>query len=120
MNLKQTMAKKLLPTLALAIVTLFAAKSVLAEPYLAQRYGQKCMACHTNITGGGKRNAIGNSYTLALSDSSISTSFSPALSEKISVGGNLRADYTYTAFDSPDSNAEGITVLSCIKFLPSN
>lgn len=106
---KYSFAKKFLPMVAITIVSIFSISSVLAEPYLAQRYGQKCMACHTNVTGGGKRTTVGNGYTLALSGSPVSTAFSPELAKQISVGGNFRADYTYTGFDDPDSNAQGIT-----------
>ncbi len=84
-------------------------KHVVAEPYLAQRYGQKCMACHTNITGGGKRTTAGIGFTMAMTDSPVTTSFSPSISEQISLGANFRGDYTYVAFDSPDSNDQGIT-----------
>ena len=109
MTLRHIFNKKLIPALILLVVSVFSFNSVIAEPYLAQRYGQKCMACHTNITGGGKRTTVGNSYALALSDSPVPTTFTTALAEQISVGGNFRADYTYVAFDSPESNAQGIT-----------
>lgn len=86
----------------------FVAQSAMAEPYLAQRFGQKCMACHTNITGGGKRTAVGLGYALAFSNSPASTQFSTTLADKISIGANFRGDYTYTAFDDPEANAEGV------------
>ncbi|WP_096087443.1 hypothetical protein [Agaribacterium haliotis] len=101
--------KAFLPLLVLVVASTLSINSAVAEPYLAQRYGQKCMACHTNMTGGGKRNAVGVGYAMALTDSPLQTTFSPALTDKISAGANLRVDYTYTDFSDPKSNAEGIT-----------
>lgn len=80
---------------------------VSAEPYLAQRYGQKCSGCHTNMTGGGKRSTTGEAYARALTESPIADGLSTQLNEAISVGANFRGEWAYTRFDDPEPAADG-------------
>lgn len=81
---------------------------VYAEPYLAQRYGLQCSGCHSNVTGGGKRNTTGVAYAAGLSTNTVVSPFSPNIADAISVGGNFRADWSYTNFDDPDNSPQGI------------
>ena len=90
--------------LVAALAFVWSCKSA-AEPYLAQRYGLKCSACHDNITGGGKRNAVGNAYALGLSESPLDSAFNGQLNSVLSVGGNFRADWTHTDFRAPKARA---------------
>lgn len=79
-----------------------------AEPYLAVRTGAKCMACHVNPTGGGKRTEFGNNYSqTALAEERLDpgtgkavpasetgplpTLWSGRINDHFAVGGDLRA-----------------------------
>ena len=87
---------------AVLLLSLFQ-QQVLAEPYLAQKYGAKCSACHTNITGGGKRTQFGNAIALGLAADKIAPDFSPQLNDSISIGGNFRGSWIYTQFSDADA-----------------
>ena len=92
---------------ALLIAALLAPGASRAEPYLAVRTGQKCMACHVNPTGGGKRTEFGATYAQATAagrldlatGKSISTTaagsepslWTGKLNDHVAVGGDLRA-----------------------------
>lgn len=64
-----------------------------SEPYLAVRTGQKCMACHVNPTGGGKRTEFGNTYsqTALASAGAEPAPWSGKISDHFAIGGDLRA-----------------------------
>lgn len=92
---------------ALLIAALLAPGASRAEPYLAVRTGQKCMACHVNPTGGGKRTEFGATYAQTTAagrldlatGKSVSTTaagsepslWTGKLNDHVAVGGDLRA-----------------------------
>ena len=122
MNIKT--ASTLLILLTASLITL-PAKS---EPYIAVMKGMKCMACHTNPTGGGKRNVYGNMFSQyefsnTLLEDFINNDTSDAsqtdnvdenkqdpeiwngdLGHFVSVGGDLRVDMNAT--ETPNQNDE--------------
>src|SRR5438093_1049355 len=84
----------------------------LAEPYLAVRTGYKCMVCHVNPTGGGKRTEFGSIYgqtALAAERLDLRTgqtvpaggsepaSWTGKLNDQFAVGADLRANAQYIA-----------------------
>jgi hypothetical protein len=96
----------------LLAAALLAPAASLAEPYLAVRTGAKCMACHVNPTGGGKRTEFGAIYgqtTLAAERLDLSTgqavpaggsepaSWTGKLNDQFAVGADLRGNMQYIA-----------------------
>jgi hypothetical protein len=72
-------------------------RSMAAEPRLAVLLGLKCSACHTNVTGGGKRNAFGSTYQQTQLPSNIEgfTYKNPALTDWLSIGTDVRVEGSY-------------------------
>jgi hypothetical protein len=84
-----------------AVLLLFGfAATAHAEPYLAARMGMKCMQCHSNPTGGGLRSVFGNTYAqTTLPQQRLGGEadlWTGQLAKFIAIGGNARANYTYT------------------------
>lgn len=82
-----------------------------AEPYFAVQQGLKCVACHVNPTGGGLRNAFGNTWgqtvlpqrTLAVEGLD---AWSGEVVRRIRLGANLRASATYDDVPNQQSLSE--------------
>lgn len=72
--------------LGLSVVPL----SLHAEPYLAIRTGLKCAACHVNRSGGGMRTSFGSVYGQMTLPWNRGQYVSPAVSEFLTVGVDLR------------------------------
>lgn len=103
-------AARLLLGLAFALLL----SSAGAEPYLAIRAGLKCVACHVNPTGGGLRNAVGNSFAQnvipanTLPDALQGWNGS-LLDDRLRLGGDLRTATTRTSVSGQPTRSVGGT-----------
>lgn len=73
-----------------------------AEPYLAVKTGLKCMSCHVNPTGGGKRNEFGGIYGqtgLYQGNDDSQALLVTRISEFLAVGGDGRMEADYTGVE---------------------
>jgi len=118
--------RSLLAALMLTIIVLLRATPAAAEPYLAVEEGYKCNVCHVNPTGGGLRNDFGLTYAKVLLpaetlDNSID-SWSGKITDRLRVGGDLRADWSRdTAPNTPSQQAfalEQFRVYADLTILP--
>jgi len=102
--------KLILSFLFLGAINLTLNTIAYAEPYLAVRSGQKCLACHSNITGGGKRTEYGTIYgKTALSAEQLITdkaTFDGRLNDYFSFGGDFRFNLNVTEIDNQDNSSE--------------
>lgn len=115
------------------------AHPVLSEPYMAVRGGYKCSQCHTNITGGGKRNRFGSIYTQTTlpyhitSASTLQHLFSPTrasagepndgtfiantLADFLSFGGDLRVENRTRFSEGPLETTNSLDVTEANLYL---
>ncbi|MBX5461446.1 MAG: hypothetical protein IRZ28_10195 [Steroidobacteraceae bacterium] len=95
---------------AAGLVCLVIAGQAAAEPYLATYAGFKCSQCHVNPTGGGMRNAFGNSWAqtqlAAMRIGPEEELWTGVVNRFLAVGGNARAEGTWTRIPHEhDANA---------------
>lgn len=83
--------------------------AAMAEPYFAVQQGLKCVACHVNPTGGGMRNAFGNTWARTslparTIDLQMGEDWTGNLNRYIALGSNLRASASYV--DTPHQESQ--------------
>lgn len=104
-------ALRLLLGAALALLLTAAAH---AEPYLAIRSGLKCVACHVNPTGGGLRNAVGNTFAQSVIPANALPEMlqgwtGSLLDDRLRLGGDFRTATTRTAISGQPTSSVGGT-----------
>ena len=93
----------------LTVLCLIVSDRVLAEPYFAVQQGMKCVTCHVNPSGGGMRNAFGNTWASAVLpartiNAGAADQWSGNLNRFVALGANLRASGTY--IDTPNQESQ--------------
>ena len=99
-----------LAAVLLVLAGLVLAPAAWGEPYLAVFKGMHCSSCHSNPTGGGKRNAYGNVFAQTelaatqLGADSGKELWNGEIAKWLSVGMDLRAGYEYV--DTPNNDSQ--------------
>jgi hypothetical protein len=92
---------------AVGVAALLVSANAQAEPYLAVQSGMKCMQCHVNPTGGGMRNAFGNTYAQTqLAERRIGPEdeqWTGVINRFFAIGGDARAEGTWTRIPHQDN-----------------
>ena len=88
-----------------------------AEPYFAVREGLKCASCHFNPAGGGLRNVFGNGWAQSALparriEGTGTDAWTGVLNSFVALGGNLRANATYTRPVTASPRADGANEIS--------
>ncbi len=95
LNLTATLLRSVAVIFLLASAA-FSGNHAHAEPYIAVRAGLECSSCHVNPTGGGQRNAFGNTFAQNAMNarpgaiSNAREAWTGAINRWVSVGGDFR------------------------------
>jgi hypothetical protein len=93
-----TLARFLFRVAAWLLLALWVVPAAHAEPYLAVQTGYKCNVCHINPTGGGLRSDFGVIFAKSLLPAETLgnqlDAWTGKVTDRIRVGGDLRADWT--------------------------
>lgn len=91
-----------------AVLLLLISNSGRAEPYLALESGQKCLSCHTNITGGGKRTPTGAAFAQLTWPARIAPEqyWDGRIIDQLYIGGQLRTNASYTSVPNQGNEFE--------------
>lgn len=95
-----------------AAVVIGAAGAATAEPYFAVREGQKCSACHVNMTGGGMRTSFVAAHAKEILKypnwfaplTKPTDAFTGEINQWVAIGGDLRVDATAVMQDEPNAS----------------
>jgi hypothetical protein len=98
----------------------------IAEPYLSVQSGLKCVTCHTNPSGGGKRTAFGTAYARGeLTERIVGEAeslWSGEINRWVAVGGDLRSGYenvdTPNAKELSQFNTSSAAVYAEVRAIP--
>ena len=93
--------------MVLGIAMVLRAAAASAEPYLAMREGQKCSACHVNMTGGGMRTSFVSAHAKDILRypnwlpelTKPADAFTGDINQYVGIGADLRVDMTATMQD---------------------
>ena len=99
------------PAIVVLALAMLAPDGARSEPYFAVQQGAKCVTCHVNATGGGMRNAYGNTWgqralPARFIETDVAGDWTGRLNPYLALGGNLRADATYTDVPNQPSTNE--------------
>jgi hypothetical protein len=113
-----------------AIWLLGMAGAACAEPYIAVANGLKCVSCHVNPTGGGKRNLFGMTFARAQLDSRTvlrddnDPGWNSSVNKWLGIGGDYRGGYRDVKLGAfgPDTSSTTVTrstVYAEVKAVPN-